>query len=449
MGNKYSTDDKPYVVVQKQGNRDYRDYRDDFYGKRKEDYPSIDDYYYHGKAEEIYNRVQRQVPLRSSLRESSSLHDEFSQVPFRQEPDIYVERRIEIFIDPERGLTMPYKTGRTDFENISSDKNPEVFSSENPRYIEFIICKGDLGDLNEKFAVHKSNPDHECKGDCSCIKELIVVDPQTNKIIQRTSRPYDISPTSSPSPYQKEKGKTCPFMLGGNGRTRYNTNKGWSSTTTDSSPEEISDSDEINDRLFSATSDLDNEMSPTDTTSAKNKKQTNKQNYNKQNKKLTQEKETDLDEEFNLDEDDDEEAFIGDEGDDIEEELEGIEDEDITEDGIILSQSDITSSDLYRMQNRIFRSDTETDFDDDNDDELTDKIRSMMSNMNSNNTGNRNRNERNRNKRSGLFDTEEKEMLDMDSDTDRNELSKANKMNEDTSSDRYTKKSTRKNNKYN
>ena len=394
MGNKYSTPtDKPAVMIQEPEDR--VDYLAEFYGKDTEEYDPIEDSYFHRKAENLFNTLQ-------------------------QTPGPQVQRQFEIFIDRDRGLALPYESGKSTF---SSDKNDPISTESTPRYLEFVICKGNLSELSENFAVNKNFPDHPCKGNCQCIKELVVVDPETKRIIRTSSRPADISPTSSPTRSQI-RSRRCPLMTGG----ANNKSKGMGSTTT-SSPETTTESDE--DRLFSETSDL-KEISTTDTSPAQNQK-------NKQNKKqnINKPKESNLDEEdLNLEEEGEEEIFI-DEGDDIEDELEDIEGEDITEDGIILSQSDITSSDLYRMQNRIFRSDTTDDklgsanrrtkdnsYSEDFDDErLTEEMRGMLRNLNKNKRG----------KQSSVLDTEQEIM----------------NMNSDTSTDELTKLSTKKNNKYN
>ena len=82
--------------------------------------------------------------------------------------------KIEIFSDPLRGIALPYITNTNMSE---SENNYNSISSENPRYIELIICKDNLNseNINEKFAIHNSYPDHECIGNCHCIKEMFEV----------------------------------------------------------------------------------------------------------------------------------------------------------------------------------------------------------------------------------------------------------------------------------
>jgi hypothetical protein len=65
------------------------------------------------------------------------------------------------------------------------------------------------------------------------------------------------------------------------------------------------------------------------------------------------------------------------------EELEDIDNEDITEDGIMLEQSTINSSDLYKMQSRIFGSNTSSN-DLLSESDFTEQVRKAMVNVNRN-----------------------------------------------------------------
>ena len=395
MGNKYSTPNKPMIVVTELDPDPEPDYLAEFFAKEPEgQYETIDDLLFHEKAGKMYYKIQR------------------------EKPDIYVEKHIEIFVDKDNDIALPYESSKM---SLSSDTNEPIVTSENMKYIEMYICRGNIDEL-VKYPVHKNTPDHDCKGNCDCIKQTFQYDPQTRTITRSSDNPYNLSATSTVSPGQY-KGKECRMAGGAFDDTSSQGRKGVSSTTSDS-PEEISDSDETRDKLFSETSEM-KDMSTTDTTPIKDKKQKQKQKVG----------ESDLEDiEFDEEEEEtNEETFI-EESDDIDEgELEGIIDEETSEAGIILSQSDITSSDLYRLHRVVFRS--ETDSDTGSDAEFTAQVEMAM-NQARRNERNTRKNKSELNQRNNLFDTEENDMLDMGSE---------NK----TSSDRLTRKSTKKNIKYN
>jgi len=86
----------------------------------------------------------------------------------------------------------------------------------------------------------------------------------------------------------------------------------------------------------------------------------------------------------------------------FDEDDEALEDlDDVTEDGFLLGQSDINTSDLYRIQNRIFQSETETD-----DEETTDQVRQAMKQINDRQSSR---------KRNPIYDTEDRQILGMNS----------------------------------
>lgn len=57
---------------------------------------------------------------------------------------------------------------------VQSESRIDPVVSDNPKYIELMICKGDIKDF-EKYVVHSDIPDHDCKGNCKCTKEIIEV----------------------------------------------------------------------------------------------------------------------------------------------------------------------------------------------------------------------------------------------------------------------------------
>lgn len=288
--------------------------------------------------------------------------------------ELYIERCVELFTHPSG--TFPY---------YSDHKFPEYdsLSSEGPRFVELIICT-DQGDIREKFAVHHNKPDHDCGPNCQCIEEIFEVSDKKTSIFSPTSSEGTktqtiFSATSSEPPVPAQTGG-CPFcmrstkdrMEGGvcSGLRNDNMVGGENNET---SPDELTDSEDEIDEAYSETSDMSDTMtSPEDDIEPKTRK-----------KKL---------ENMEEEEEEDEEDIEGYE-DEI---LEGIDDEEITEDGFILEQSDISSSDLYRMQSRIFRSNTESvRSKDEEDEETTEKVRRAMNQID----------------RRGMFDSEDRDIL--------------------------------------
>lgn len=67
------------------------------------------------------------------------------------------EKYVNVFIDKRTGRQMPYM----------SDTVSEMPMSENPRYIEFIVCESNGKKTNEKVSTH------DCDGDCNCVTKMI------------------------------------------------------------------------------------------------------------------------------------------------------------------------------------------------------------------------------------------------------------------------------------
>lgn len=278
-------------------------------------------------------------------------------------PDVTKNFR-DVVYDPV-GTAYPYDSPH----RFGSDSN----ISEGIAYVEF-ICQ-DSSNLNkERYAVNHITPDHDCQCNCECVRKTADVTSDND-----TALVYQLSPTSS-EPTKKKNSATCQLKGGANDDT---------------------------DDIFSETSDIDSDK-------------------NKKTKKIKKEKSDDSEEEEDDDDvlefvDDDEEENNNnnnnnnnDDDDDDDEELENIEDE-TTENGLFLEQSDITSSDLYRMQSRLFDSETETE-NINSDIDFTEKVRDAMDRIS---------------KRKALFNSEDREILDMKSSTDR-----------------YSKKTYKKNSKY-
>lgn len=429
--------------------------------------------------------------------------------------DNYIgKNKINVYCDANKGLAMPYLANSDAF--ASETNYSDIFSSDsvsNKKIIEIISCttnnQGNLYEILEKFAVNGGPIDHDCGANCQCIQETIeitgnFVRPYRDDTIFSATSPSpltssnytqtQISPTSTPTSnyrvanstnqYQNQQSlnlsptSTGPVTLsptsveplnrdrttidrnlqyflqnnnrGNNlmGNMMGNLRGGATSGMQTSSDEndEITDSEEQTDRAFSTTSEIsDTATSPL------------KKDNNASKKKNGMETSTDV-EYYNEEE-------IEDETDDDNDDLEGLEDEDITEEGIIL-ESDINTSDLYRMQKRIFASETETgsnndifasdnesdifdekyddtitetisgsetytqsrnyndnnyqnanDYNDDDDEQTTEKVRKAMKQMN---------------EYENVFDSEDRDIMRMNSSTDQ-----------------YMKRPTQRNNKYN
>ncbi len=278
--------------------------------------------------------------------------------------------------------TLPYIS-----EYYGTDPYENIPVSENPKFIELIVCGN-----KEKFTVHKNMPDHDCKGNCNCVRHFV-------EVTQNPINPSVMSiSATSPEPVI-----TNAWLKNVN----YKNNK-MAGGANDTSPEEFTDSEEYD--IFSATS----EMSPVTSTpyeTGKKNQRNEKKNHDSKNKKKDDDKnktkEHDSKKKKQVDDEDD---------DDDDEDLEDL-DEELTEDGFIVQQSDINSSDLYRMQSRIFGSTESEDFEVDTnrnqrnvkydfeeDNELTDQVRDAMKKVNS---------------RRNKIDSEFEEIMEMNSSTDR------------------------------
>lgn len=300
MGNKYSTEENKEIS-------NPPNYLAEFYGKEEEN-PEQIGIDYQQRAEEVTRQIENYPE------------------------NIIIKKRIDIFVDPEKGLRMPYES--SEFRPQLSD---ELVISDDPKYIEFIICKGDLSEFSEKYAVHHKTPTHDCGANCRCIQKMVKVMPSSQH--KRVSRSFDVSPTSS-NPVPRT------IMTGG---------------ADVETSDDIPSPPEKEDDLFSESSE---KMSTTDTSSP---------GKGKQKKKKSKEEE---EEEVKLGEEEEDEPLV-DEPDEPDEDLAGIdnEEEGVEEDGFLLSQSDITSSELYRMQSRIFGSETTDHFASEN---FTEEVRKAM-----------------------------------------------------------------------
>lgn len=375
--------------------------------------------------------TNQQKTMLETRAKADQLYDQINQ----NNGKIIVERKIEIFTDPTNGTPMPYFS---DQRNATANGYDPLISTENMTYIEIEDPKG-----MKTYAVHRTKPDHECKANCYCIEKILeasndeefsIFSPTTsekqkvsksnidniNEFLLSATSPEPVEPSmilsaTSPGPVQLvNQTGACSFcfrsskdhMTGGicSALRKEKNNEqmlGGEVAEDKTSPEDLTDSEEETDEAFSATSDMSDTMtSPDDDIEPKDRKDKNKVVVKKENIDDEEVEEDDDDEDINEDED---------------EILEGIDDEDITEDGFILEQSDISSSDLYRMQSRIFRSNTDTNRSQDDNDETTEKVRRAMNNAS----------------RRGIFDSEERDILNIKS-----------------SSDDYMRRPARKNNKY-
>jgi hypothetical protein len=285
--------------------------------------------------------------------------------------------KIDIYADTDRGIFLPYIVDKDAFSFAQKMFGEDKLDSETPHYLEFITCNQSVSDINEKYRVHHRTPDHVCRGNCKCIAEMYEVRKSKYQPAEDLDVPSIEFVTATPTIEKK---------------TLYGGKKDDLSPTSDddddvSSTSENDEDYDNNDDDFSETSDTDE---------VKKKKKQKKNN-----------EEDDKVDEDDLDDD------IDDESDDA--------------NRINFEQSDVSTSDLYEMSKRLFVSsdggentdDSDTsDYGLDGDDESVERF--ISQNMS-------------RPKRNNLFDSEERDILDMNS----------------SSSIRPTKKmSTRHNSKY-
>lgn len=244
-----------------------------------------------------------------------------------------------------------------DISDTNYNKQLTISSDDPHQYVEFVVCQGDLNDVNKKYPINLTKPGHHCNSDCGCIMQ--VLDLHGDKI-DIYNDPKDDQTYSATSPDLRHilantKSRLPSKLMFGGKKTN----------------------DE--DSIFSDTSEDE-----------------------KRKKKDKSKKEEDEDDIF-------------DEPDEEDEDLEGLEEEDITEDGFLIEQSDLNSSDLYRMQRRIFVSETETPTKRSNQKYLVEP-----SQLTSDETTENVRNAINRlNVRNSMFNSEDRKILDLNSDTDK------------------------------
>ena len=342
------------------------------------------------------------------------IHDRSAEIyksVWGNKPDNCVEKRFEIFVGPD-GSRLPYES-----KNILGSESPYAspMSSENPRYIELVICKDDIHQVREKYAVHKGIPNHDCGKNCKCIngdcemyKSVFSPSPRSS-----IGPKKDFSPTSSDvAVYEiRQIGSVSPDARGLKKFSPTSTEPRINSAPRQFSP--TSSEDNVRDIDVSEFKQLIGGASNDDQRSKKKKS--------------------------NLDDTDDEDE------DDDDEDLEDIEEDDITtEEGFKLDKNGIRTSELYEMQKRIFSSSDSDDVEDtvqrlrdldrdserrienrdrenrglDDDQEMfSDRVRRELKRMGNN--------------RSKIFNSEDRAILDMNSP-----------------SEKYMKRSTRKNEKY-
>ncbi|QGR54027.1 hypothetical protein [Moumouvirus maliensis] len=294
---------------------------------------------------------------------------------------------VDIFHDPTNGISLPYINDR---ETYYSDIDPRIIASENPRirYVELEICDdGDIHKVREKYAVNRTQPNHNCGANCKCLGSESSCNIVDQKVFYNNYSPTSAEPVEKRQVYQIQQGGQNPDL-----------------TSIDNT------STELNSDLTSSTS-INND--DTSEPSFKNKKITDK-NKKISDNSLIFDSDDIKTEDISLDDEDDEDEML----EDIDEELEEL--------GFDYDQTDVTTSDLYNLQKRIFQSsdsqnynNSESSLDDlDNEldeDETTENVRWAMQRINLRNT---------------LFDKEDNDIMQMNS------------------SDIYKSGATRKNNKY-
>lgn len=255
--------------------------------------------------------------------------------------------------------------------NRLSESDPTTTSDI--RVIEIYDCdtnidENDVEKANanvKRYVVHKKKPDHQCGANCPCIQEKnrCLFSPVSTSIFD-----VEFSPAYTNNPNNSKPSQNIANI----------NNKMQGGANMDDNLDNLDDEDTL-----SSTSDISS------TTEEPKKKDKNKKK-----------------DKYDDNDDDDE---IDDDIDDNDLDDEDIDD-DLTEEGFIIEQSDINTSDLYKMQKRIFKSDTETE------ESYTEKVRNAMNTYN---------------QRKKIFNTEDQDILGMNSSTEE-----------------YTRKPTRKNSKY-
>ena len=405
---------------------------------------------------EYEKQMQDSMIVKNIESDTNKLYDDI----FRSEP------KIEI-ITYQNGLSMPYLVDKNTF---NSEKYDNYLSSENPKYIELIVCKGNMDDFVEKYAINKNTPDHDCGKNCHCIEETYEIVGNDVKIYQKNKYAKNstesinrnmYSPTSEEpvnktnmySPTSEEPVSKNKISI-----KKYKYNKSNIKNNT-FSPTSVDQSNESKYAEFSPTSADQTDgydytkYSPTSTdpiTSTKNIHGFLKGGAKKDNidSSITSENKKKKDDDSSITSENQKsknnikgKKNMDDEIDEGDEDLEGLEDEDITEDGFMLSQTDITTSDLYNLQANVFRSHTPDRLDtmnnmsryqrnrynSDHYDEPTEKENEAMSRIE-------------KNKRFGMYDSEDDAIFQTKLPTDRNKI--------ESTTEKYINRPTKRNEKY-
>lgn len=238
------------------------------------------------------------------------------------------------------GKMMPYEGSTSSLPIFLTDSSQttDLASPEKLRYVEIVLCEDDGSKMTEKYAVNERTPDHDCGANCHCIQRTVEIQGKYAREI--------------PSPQR--------------GGLLY--------LSSPSSSMNTSDSDNISD-VSSSTSTFESESTDKITGNlhggAKNNDNKKKPKKNK--------------------DDDEEESDEADDELDIDEE----------EGGVMLENSSISTSDLYRMQSRIFGSETPENSEM-SEGGYTEEVERALEKIN---------------KKKQTFDSEERNILDMSSDS--------------------------------
>lgn len=328
----------------------------------------------------------------------------------------------DTYVDSSRGISMPYIADKRSYESDSDDNSHDrrvqelLLTSDNPRYIEFIVCK-------ETFGLDKS--------DAKCRQETYEMNGNNIRNYNGPTTKASNEDTSDQLLELKKKLNKTANVSGINAGSMYG---GAGKNNDDTSPEEITDSDEIFDTDTSEMSDTTDGLDTVDK-NVGNDRDGKKKSKAKKNGDNDSTSDSDIIDEDDDDNDDDDDLDV-----DLDEELEGLEEEENIENGFVLDQSDDSSSDLYNMHRLLFESETDTEYDyNGNDDDMTEDIRQAMDQIearrnNARVTARTNRTQTNRNNRTNkgtIFDSEDEKIMGMNSSTDD-----------------YMKRPIRRNNKY-
>ncbi len=94
--------------------------------------------------------------------------------------DTNLKKKFDVFVD-QRGVSMPYMS------EDSSERNESNHSedADTIKFIEFRVCRDNISNITQKYAINLDTPNHDCGANCKCIEGSmkIISDKKGNKKI--------------------------------------------------------------------------------------------------------------------------------------------------------------------------------------------------------------------------------------------------------------------------